>query len=216
MYFKVDGTWSHPLPRCLAPCSVPDVPMGRVVNLTTYIRNSVMHGESISIECSHNYELEGNVTQITCNNGTFDRMPKCEPARCKTLPTPPNEGMVVVSNYCFSRQNQRRPKTNQKRVISTLLVLFQVPNTRHGGIGLYQCKDGFILKGQNTTRCDFGNWTGETPICELVYCPFPGYIEGGKVIYFTPSSIKNLIKKFFAFYRCCWWATWVSMITDLT
>lgn len=75
---------------------VPDVPMGRVVNLTSY-RNTVMHGENITIECNHNYELEGNVTQITCNNGTFDRMPKCEPARCKTLPTPPNDGMVVVS-----------------------------------------------------------------------------------------------------------------------
>ena len=60
-------------------------------------------------------------------------------------------------------------------------ISLKVPNTRHGGTGLYQCKDGFILKGQNTTQCDFGNWTGETPICELVYCPFPGYIEGGKV-----------------------------------
>ena len=54
-----------------------------------------MHGENITVECNHNYELEGNVTQITCNNGTFDRMPKCEPARCKTLPAPPKNGMVV-------------------------------------------------------------------------------------------------------------------------
>ena len=58
-----------------------------------------MHGENITVECNHNYELEGNVTQITCNNGTFDRMPKCEPARCKTLPAPPKNGMVVVSFY---------------------------------------------------------------------------------------------------------------------
>lgn len=75
---------------------VPDVPMGRVVNLTTYM-NTVGHGYNISIECMLNYELEGNVTQITCNNGTFDKMPKCEPARCKSLPSPPNDGMVVVS-----------------------------------------------------------------------------------------------------------------------
>ena len=60
-----------------------------------------MHGENITVECNHNYELEGNVTQITCNNGTFDRMPKCEPARCKTLPAPPKNGMVVVSFYSF-------------------------------------------------------------------------------------------------------------------
>ena len=67
-----------------------------VIHYTSY-RNTVMHGENITVECNHNYELEGNVTQITCNNGTFDRMPKCEPARCKTLPAPPKNGMVVVS-----------------------------------------------------------------------------------------------------------------------
>ena len=59
-----------------------------------------MHGvENITVECNHDYELEGNVTQIFCNNETFDRMPKCEPARCKTLPAPPKNGMVVVNFY---------------------------------------------------------------------------------------------------------------------
>jgi hypothetical protein len=27
-----------------------------------------------------------------------------------------------------------------------------VPVTKHGGIGLYQCKDGFMLKGQVSLR----------------------------------------------------------------
>jgi len=49
-------------------------------------------------------------------------------------------------------------------------------------VALYQCKDGYVLKGQNTTTCNFGNWSGETPHCDLVYCPFPGYIERGKVL----------------------------------
>ena len=57
----------------------------------------------------------------------------------------------------------------------------QVPSTSHDGIGLYQCKDGYVLKGPNTTKCHFGNWTEVTPSCELVYCPFPGYIDKGKV-----------------------------------
>ena len=58
-----------------------------------------MHGQNISIDCNKNYELEGNVAQITCNNGTFNKMPRCEPARCKDLPSPPNNGMVVVSTF---------------------------------------------------------------------------------------------------------------------
>ncbi len=52
---------------------------------------------------------------------------------------------------------------------------------RHGSVGLHRCKDGFILKGENRTRCHFGNWTGATPRCQIVYCSFPGYVEGGKV-----------------------------------
>ena len=74
-----------------------------------------MHGENITVECNHNYELEGNVTQITCNNGTFDRMPKCEPARCKTLPAPPKNGMVVVSFYShFCYLNSFGPNINSQ------------------------------------------------------------------------------------------------------
>lgn len=57
-----------------------------------------------------------------------------------------------------------------------------MPRTDHGGAALYQCKDGFILKGENTTMCHFGNWTGMTPSCKLVYCKFPGKIERGKVL----------------------------------
>ncbi len=58
----------------------------------------------------------------------------------------------------------------------------QVPRTVHGGSGLYQCKDGYVLKGPNTTTCHFGNWTGVMPRCELIYCKFPGYIDRGKVL----------------------------------
>eukprot|EP00095_Tigriopus_kingsejongensis_P012471 maker-scaffold323_size206388-snap-gene-0.12 protein:Tk12471 transcript:maker-scaffold323_size206388-snap-gene-0.12-mRNA-1 annotation:"hypothetical protein HELRODRAFT_189328" len=58
----------------------------------------------------------------------------------------------------------------------------KVPSTSHGGTGLYQCKDGYVLKGPNITKCNFGNWTEVTPSCELVYCPFPGYIDNGKVL----------------------------------
>ena len=57
-----------------------------------------------------------------------------------------------------------------------------------------------MLKGNNTTQCYFGNWTGMTPWCKegkrstiisfssdnffliSVYCPFPGFIEHGKIL----------------------------------
>ena len=27
-------------------------------------------------------------------------------------------------------------------------------------------RDGYVLKGNNTTQCYFGNWTGMTPWCK--------------------------------------------------
>ena len=81
-----------------------------------------MHGENVSIDCNKNYELEGNVTQITCNNGTFNKMPRCEPARCKTLPSPPNNGMVVVSRDIIPRNKKQSPTPGARGILS-----FKIP-----------------------------------------------------------------------------------------
>ena len=42
-----------------------------------------------------------------------------------------------------------------------------VPRTAHGATGLYQCKDGYSLQGDNRTTCIYGNWTGSTPSCKV-------------------------------------------------
>ena len=47
---------------------------------------------------------------------------------------------------------------------------------------MLQCRDGYMLKGNNTTQCFFGTWTGMTPWCKEVFCPFPGFVENGKVL----------------------------------
>ena len=55
-----------------------------------------------------------------------------------------------------------------------------------------------MLKGNNTTQCYYGNWTGMTPWCKegrvvvvvmvrlifpiAVFCPFPGFIDRGKIL----------------------------------
>ena len=107
--------------------------------------------------------------------------------------------------------------------------LFKVPETKHGGVGLYQCKDGYVLKGANTTECKFGNWTRTTPRCVEVYCKFPGTIENGKVNTYSYTSDSNSSNKklfgnfghdllhIFEFvlpYRYCWLETWVCTIID--
>ena len=102
------GKWSHPLPKCYAPCIVPKILMGEGINVT--VGDTIDHGENITVDCNGNYELASNSTPIMCNNGTWTQIPKCEPARCKTLPSPPLNGMIVVSwknldDCCFLTQS---------------------------------------------------------------------------------------------------------------
>ena len=40
------------------------------------------------------------------------------------------------------------------------------PKLDHGMVGKFECRDGYMLKGHNTTQCFFGNWTGMTPWCK--------------------------------------------------
>jgi len=146
---RADGKWSIPVPKCLAPCIIPQIDHG-VANGN--IGEKVTHGELLEINCTKNYEVKTDGQSIVCNNGTWSKVPKCFPARCKTMPVPPRNGMIVV------------------------------PQTSHGSMGLYQCKDGYKLKGDDRTTCIYGNWTGTTPSCEETYCPFPGYLQFGKIL----------------------------------
>ncbi|CAB3232406.1 unnamed protein product [Arctia plantaginis] len=162
-----DGSWSHPLPMCLAPCVVPHVSQGRVVLVenktsdnssnegnTQIVGSSTMvqHGDIIIVDCEKNYEFPSNNAAVTCNNGTWTQIPRCQPARCKKMPKFPRNGMVIA------------------------------PKTEHGMKARFRCKDGFELKGNAIVVCSFGVWSGDTPKCEEVFCPFPGYIENGKVL----------------------------------
>lgn len=173
----IDGKWSHPVPQCLAPCIVPTISQGQVtpveievdVNATTTIApvvtsvGKVRHGTSLEVMCDTNYEFPASsLSAPTCNNGTWSVIPRCIPARCKTMPKPPKHGMVLA------------------------------PKTEHGMKARFRCKDGFNLTGPGgkdivnlndyVLTCSFGNWTGETPFCQEVYCAFPGYIPNGKVL----------------------------------
>jgi len=188
---QIDGRWRNALPECLAPCVVPTISQGNVYpieittdeNGTTIIHppttttqspiqtqsigiggvEKVKHGTALEVKCDENYEFPVSLlSPPTCNNGTWSIIPRCVPARCKSMPRPPKHGMVMA------------------------------PKTEHGMKARFKCKDGFKLvspEGKDVTdphdyvlTCSFGNWTGETPKCDEVFCSFPGYIPNGKVL----------------------------------
>ncbi|KAJ8937901.1 hypothetical protein NQ318_001674 [Aromia moschata] len=139
-----------------APCVVPHVSQGRVIlvsrNDTAPTSTVVQHGEALAVDCHPQYEFLASLSPVTCNNGTWTFIPKCEPARCKLLPKAPRNGMVLA------------------------------PKMEHGMKARFRCKDGYQLKGHHLMECSFGNWTGEIPKCEEVYCPYPGSVENGKIL----------------------------------
>ncbi|EDV98774.1 uncharacterized protein LOC6566632 isoform X2 [Drosophila grimshawi] len=185
---QIDGRWRNALPECLAPCVVPTISQGFVIpieisvdeNGTTIVTatsttttqsptqivggvEKVKHGTALEVKCDENYEFPVSLlSPPTCNNGTWSIIPRCVPARCKSMPRPPKHGMVMA------------------------------PKTEHGMKARFKCKDGFKLvspEGKDVTdphdyvlTCSFGNWTGETPKCDEVFCSFPGYIPNGKVL----------------------------------
>ncbi|CAG0907249.1 unnamed protein product, partial [Darwinula stevensoni] len=114
--------------------------------------SKVQHDENVTVECQPNYEFPHSHSPVVCKNGTWTIAPVCVPARCKAPPLIPKNGFVIS------------------------------PKTDHGRKALYKCNDGFRLVGDNVTECLYGNWTGLSPICEEVFCPFPGYIDNGKVL----------------------------------
>lgn len=160
---QIDGKWRHPLPQCLAPCVVPQIEYGQII-VASQDRDSinnatvVEHGEQLIVECVQDYEFAANSTPVVCNNGTWTIVPSCSPARCKQMPKPPKNGMVIA------------PKTN------------------HGMKAIFQCKDGFEMVGGGpmnnsfSVECSYGVWIGDIPHCVELYCPFPGYVENGKVM----------------------------------
>ncbi|XP_053201311.1 uncharacterized protein LOC128386317 isoform X2 [Panonychus citri] len=89
-----DGTWSHPLPGCYAPCLVPDIINGRINNIAPGSR--VPHGTIINATCKPQYELSSTASPFLCNNGSWTHIPKCIPARCKRLPDRPKNGIVIA------------------------------------------------------------------------------------------------------------------------
>lgn len=127
---------------------IPESNVTTVPSLNIGIGSSkVRHGTILEVICDEHYEFPiTSLSPPTCNNGTWSTIPRCVPARCKTLPKPPKFGMVIS------------------------------PKTEHGMRARFKCKDGWQLatpagkpitdQSENVLTCSFGNWTGETPVCQ--------------------------------------------------
>ena len=71
----------------------------------------IMLNDDVGYIVIHPIKSKANsYSDISCQNGTWSSVPSCVPARCKTIPSPPSNGMIVVAD------------------------------TNHGSVGLFQCR----------------------------------------------------------------------------
>lgn len=77
------GTWSHPVPHCMAPCTVPGVDQGRVQGVPLGLK--VPHGHGVNVTCRPNYEPLELSTEAKCFNGSWTHVPACGPGMCVCL-----------------------------------------------------------------------------------------------------------------------------------
>ena len=73
-----DGQWSIPIPSCLAPCLIPEIDFGFIEG--SPVGSKLDHGVSVSVNCTNDYEVS-SYEDIKCNNGSWNSVPKCVPAR---------------------------------------------------------------------------------------------------------------------------------------
>lgn len=76
-----------------APCVVPKVQQGRILvavnesdsNNTVSMKQTIVevsvvkHGTRVSVECEDRYEPSNSTSPVSCNNGTWSYIPKCQP-----------------------------------------------------------------------------------------------------------------------------------------
>ena len=105
-----------------------------------------------------------------------------------------------------------RPRKNTELIMLTSSGIFPtsllLPPQKLILTGCCQCRDGYMLRGNNTTQCYFGTWTGMTPWCKegemgsnqvklltatcavsSVYCPFPGFLDHGKILLISRTGL---------------------------
>lgn len=194
-YCLSNATWSHPVPKCMAPCLIPKiqnsagiyllddgkqlgkVPTEKLVdnpNITVPLIKSgylVKHGAVFGVACATDYDLD-----TTAYDNLKDIIDS----------TTGEESILSNSPKCYDGKWTFEPKCLPAKCNS---LPPQPPNGRttmlstvHGSKAYIRCIDGYKLEGDNVSECVKGNWTQINTKCTELYCRYPGAIANGKVM----------------------------------
>ncbi|XP_068950842.1 P-selectin [Petaurus breviceps papuanus] len=139
---SASGEWTAEIPECsVIECPALKSPEKGHVNC---LKENV-HRSSCSFSCEEGFRLKGEkVVWCTASGAWTAPVPLCEAITCDPLESPAHG-----SSSC-----------------SSSLTEFQY-NSRCS----FQCAEGFVLKGAETTECDMsGTWTAPAPVCHAKQC----------------------------------------------
>ncbi|XP_054751327.2 uncharacterized protein LOC129257098 [Lytechinus pictus] len=213
------GTWTLPVPECVANCADPGVPSsGRQVGNPTYLQ-----GTTVSFECEEGFTLIG-ASVISCEDGQWDReIPVCA-ADCSDPGTPAdgNQSGSYGNGDTVTFTCDDTFTLVGASIISCVEGVWsdEVPlcyaqcgdpgafenGLKSGGVEYgdtltYTCNGGYTLVGASELTCTNSGWDTEAPIC-YQSCTDPGTplfgsqsgtYEHGDVVEFACDSGYTLI-----------------------
>ncbi|XP_031550168.1 sushi, von Willebrand factor type A, EGF and pentraxin domain-containing protein 1-like, partial [Actinia tenebrosa] len=200
-----DRTWSGAVPRCLAPCRDPGIPIGG-----HRYQHSFLHNKIVQFSCNSGWTMDGSRT-IRCTDGRWDHdSPTCNKACLRPNKYPVNGGIrgsyisyrhkYSIRYYCnrgYNLVGQEYVRclngTWENKQPTCRPVECRDPGKLVNG-GRYpdkskyvfkdsirfQCKTNYTLRGVPAITCQHDKrWSGNVPRC-LAPCRDPGIPNNGQ------------------------------------
>ena len=133
-----DGSWHGTQPVCERVTCVPPI----APNNGSYVPENATYNftDTVEFRCDLGFDLNGpNSANCSATGRWSESPPECQIKDCGNL-TDPTHGQVVHTG-----------------------------GTIFGQTAFYKCSEGYTLNGTDSRTCnEFGNWTLESPTCDVI------------------------------------------------
>ncbi|XP_043860553.1 P-selectin [Dromiciops gliroides] len=139
------GEWTAKIPECsVIECPALRSPERGKMHCS-YTSEENPHQSSCTFSCEEGFTLKGEEMVWCAASGAWTApVPLCEAITCDPLESPAHGSLNCSSSLMEFPYNSRCS---------------------------FQCAEGFVLKGAETTECDMsGTWTAPAPVCQAVMC----------------------------------------------
>ncbi|XP_074078066.1 P-selectin [Macrotis lagotis] len=139
------GAWTAPVPQCeVVRCPDLEAPIRGAMNCEQS-HGVFAYDSTCNFSCQPGYRVSGFETLRCLASGQWtSSIPTCQAITCDPLKSPVHGSLNCSSSLAEFQYNSRCS---------------------------FQCAEGFVLKGAETTECDIsGTWTAPAPVCHAIVC----------------------------------------------